>query len=46
MKLYEVLENQLKKENNFVTDNGKLKKWVVLLSQTSFSSVNKKIERN
>jgi len=30
MKLYEILENQLKKENNFVTDNGELKKWVVI----------------
>ena len=30
MKLYEKLENQLKKENNFVTDEGELKKWVVI----------------
>ncbi len=30
MKLYEILENQLKKENNFVTDEGELKKWVVI----------------
>ncbi len=30
MKLYETLENQLKKENNFVTDEGELKKWVVI----------------
>jgi len=30
MKLYEALETQLKKENNFVTDNGELKKWVVI----------------
>jgi len=30
MKLYETLENQLKKENNFVADNGELKKWVVI----------------
>ncbi|MBK7134144.1 MAG: site-specific DNA-methyltransferase [Bacteroidales bacterium] len=30
MKLYETLEQQLKKEPNFVTDNGELKKWVVL----------------
>jgi adenine-specific DNA-methyltransferase len=30
MKLYESLEQQLKKEPNFVTDNGELKKWVVL----------------
>ena len=30
MKLYEILESQLKSENNFVTDNGELKKWVVI----------------
>lgn len=30
MKLYETLEQQLKKEPNFVSDNGELKKWVVL----------------
>ena len=29
MKLYETLINQLKKENNFVTDEGEVKKWVV-----------------
>lgn len=30
MKLFETLEQQLKKEPNFVTDDGELKKWVVL----------------
>lgn len=30
MKLYETLEQQLKNEPNFVTDNGVLKKWVVI----------------
>lgn len=30
MKLYETLEKQLKKEPNFVTDNGELKKWVII----------------
>lgn len=30
MKLYETLVNQLKKENDFVTDEGELKKWVVV----------------
>jgi len=30
MKLFERLEKQLKKENNFVTDNGELKKWVII----------------
>jgi len=30
MKLYETLEQELKKEPNFVTDNGELKKWVVI----------------
>lgn len=29
MKLYETLCSQLKKENNFVSDNGELKKWVI-----------------
>lgn len=30
MKLYEALSTQLKKEPNYVTDNGELKKWVVI----------------
>jgi adenine-specific DNA-methyltransferase len=30
MKLYNILINQLKKEPNYVSDNGELKKWVVL----------------
>ncbi len=30
MKLYTTLEKQLKKEPNYVTDNGELKKWVVI----------------
>lgn len=30
MKLYEIVEQQLKKEINFVSDNGELKKWVVI----------------
>lgn len=30
MKLFELLEKQLKKNPNLVTDNGELKKWVVL----------------
>ena len=30
MKLYESLEKQLKKEPNYVTDKGELKKWVVI----------------
>ncbi len=30
MKLYNTLEKALKKEPNFVTDNGELKKWVVI----------------
>jgi adenine-specific DNA-methyltransferase len=36
MKLYEILEQQLKKEPNFVTDNGELKKWVVLSKARNF----------
>jgi adenine-specific DNA-methyltransferase len=30
MKLYQTLESTLKKEPNYVTDNGELKKWVVI----------------
>ena len=30
MKLYETLEKQLKREPNYITDNGDLKKWVVI----------------
>ncbi len=36
MKLFEILNKQLKKEPNFVTDNGDLKKWVVLSKAQSF----------
>lgn len=36
MKLYTILEQQLKKEPNFVTDNGELKKWVVLDKAQNF----------
>lgn len=36
MKLYETLETQLKKEPNFVSDNGELKKWVVLNKAQNF----------
>ncbi len=36
MKLYQTLEQQLKKEPNFVTDNGELKKWVVLNKAQNF----------
>lgn len=38
MKLYETLENQLKKENNFVADNGELKKWVVINKAQNFNA--------
>ncbi|OFV11182.1 hypothetical protein HMPREF3127_20025 [Sphingobacterium sp. HMSC13C05] len=37
MKLYTTLEQQLKKEPNFVTDNGELKKWVVLNKAQDFN---------
>jgi len=30
MKIFDALEKQLKKENNFLTDQGELKKWVVI----------------
>ncbi|MDC1266238.1 site-specific DNA-methyltransferase [Flavobacteriaceae bacterium] len=36
MKLYEALEKQLKTENNFVTDDGALKKWVVIHKAQNF----------
>ena len=36
MKLYTTIEQQLKKEPNFVTDNGELKKWVVLSKAQNF----------
>ena len=36
MKLYETLEEQLKKEPNYVTDNGELKKWVVINKAQNF----------
>ena len=36
MKLYETLEKQLKNEPNFVSDNGELKKWVVINKAQNF----------
>jgi len=36
MKLYTILEQHLKKEPNFVTDDGELKKWVVLGKAQNF----------
>jgi len=36
MKLLEVLKQQLKKEPNYVTDDGELKKWVVLNKAQNF----------
>ena len=36
MNLFETLEEQLRKETNFVTDNGELKKWVVLNKAQNF----------
>lgn len=41
MKLYEILEHQLKKEPNFVTDNGELKKWVVQNKAQNFNEIKK-----
>lgn len=38
MKLYETLETQLKTENNFVSDNGELKKWVVINKAQNFDA--------
>lgn len=39
MKLYETLEKQLKKEPNYVTDNGELKKWVVINKAHNYDAV-------
>jgi adenine-specific DNA-methyltransferase len=39
MKLYEALEKQLKKEINFVADNGELKKWVVINKAQNYDAV-------
>ena len=36
MKLYEILEKQLKNEPNYVTDDGELKKWVVINKAQNF----------
>jgi adenine-specific DNA-methyltransferase len=36
MKLFQKLEAQLKKEPNFVSDDGELKKWVVLSKAENF----------
>lgn len=36
MKLYQTLENQIKKEPNYVSDNGEIKKWVVLNKAQNF----------
>lgn len=36
MKLYKTLESQLKKEPNYVSDNGELKKWVVINKAQNF----------
>jgi adenine-specific DNA-methyltransferase len=36
MKLSEILEEQLKKEPKFITDNGELKKWVVIDKARNF----------
>lgn len=37
MKLYQELEQQLKKEPNYVTDNGELKKWVIINKAQNFN---------
>jgi adenine-specific DNA-methyltransferase len=36
MKLYQTLEKQIKKEPNYVSDNGEVKKWVVLNKAQNF----------
>jgi adenine-specific DNA-methyltransferase len=36
MKILETLQNQLKKEPNYITDNGELKKWVIISKAQSY----------
>lgn len=36
MKLYQTLENQFRKEPNYISDNGEIKKWVVLSKAQNF----------
>jgi adenine-specific DNA-methyltransferase len=36
MKLFEIVDSQLKKNPNFISDNGELKKWVVLDNARNF----------
>ena len=36
MKLFETLEKQIQKENDFITDDGELKKWLVLNKAQNF----------
>lgn len=38
MKLYQTLETELKKEPNFVTDNGEIKKWVVISKAQNYDA--------
>ena len=38
MKLFKTLENQLKKEHDFVTDGGVLKKWVIINKAHNFDA--------
>lgn len=36
MKILDTLQNQLKKEPNYITDNGELKKWVIISKAQSY----------
>jgi adenine-specific DNA-methyltransferase len=38
MKIFQALEQQLKKESNYVNDNGELKKWVVINKAQNFDA--------
>lgn len=38
MKLYQTLENQFRKEPNYISDNGEIKKWVVLSKAQNFDT--------
>jgi len=38
MQLYQILEQHLKKETDFVSDTGELKKWVVLNKAQNFDA--------
>jgi hypothetical protein len=45
MKLLETLEKTLKKEPNFLTDNGELKKWVIEKMKILYKLLQPKLDK-